>query len=141
MKYDKILRSGDHERIAREIPLNLIIEHFGEESPEYYARERLIAEPIRELVTVYERQIEPEQDEVREPIERTYTLPGCFENPTARKTTLEGWLRNFYRMNGKELLDDFETMKFNSMKAMYHRIRREYGFNVDDIVKIDPDLN
>ena len=133
MKYEKFLKSGDHKLIAREVPLDEIITHFGEESPEYFAWERLNVELKREWLIVYDRRPNLQQGQ------RTYVIPSCGEEPTVRKSTLKNWIKEFHRMNNINLPYDFKKRKFNALKEMYDNMVKDYRIKLDDI--IDPWLS
>jgi|GEM_PF-6256822 len=120
---DRILHSGDPELIARSLGVEVIIEHFGEESSEFYAAQR--RSPIS-LLDVPQKK-------------REYLIPRTTENPGCNYGMLRRWIIDFHQRNDMALPKGFYKRNKHQLQGMFYGMLREYDITLDRVVRSKSD--
>ena len=127
---DQRLYCGSPQQMAREVDVDTILEHFGEESTEYLALEQRLADQLSARGREYQSLPFPAPRERP----RKYHIPGRTESPTVSKGMLEGWMREFTQKNKVTLPRGFNQRNFGQLLGMYRGMLETYGISEKDIV-------
>lgn len=135
-RLERIIHSGDVQRIATTLDEETIREQFGIDSFEYLAYEQRQAELInqqRQGDSVPRTTEKPTKGYYQQ--QRCQRLPGMTENPAKNYGMLRQWLREYYRgFLNEELPQGFYRKNKKELRKMFYDLLRDHGNTVDDIV-------
>ncbi len=139
----EILQSGDLERIA-DLPLDVIFEHFGEDSPEHIAKQRRSLSGSRTSLTYMVSQVPigPAPESKPEPTskpapKRTYNIPRMTEHPLVTAGMTDTWIRRFHKMNDMSLPKGYASRSSQAKRGMLKGMMKQYGITRSDVTGPD----
>ena len=126
----QILQSGDHESIARKVHPDIIVDHFGVESPEFLAYERSQIGKSPTYTTP--------KDGINKPVDNTpdFSIPRMTEDPRVNSGMMRRWLIDFYD-NNKNL----DKPRIPGDKAgrtrVFNKTLTDYSISIGQIIPND----
>jgi len=96
---------------------NLIVDNFGEGTPEHFAYMDMF------------------KWHSQEQIEEQYNIPGRGEDPTVTYGMLKQWIVDFHDYNQMDLPKGFHDRNKIQLLGMYHGMQETYNFYLEDILQ------
>lgn len=69
------------------------------------------------------------------PAQRTYHIPGRYEDPCVTYGMVRRWIIDFHEMNSMELPRGFHRRNKRQLVGMFHGMLRTYGIRLEDLAK------
>ncbi|MBI2111971.1 hypothetical protein HYT52_00345 [Candidatus Woesearchaeota archaeon] len=61
-------------------------------------------------------------------------IPQRGTNPLHQRGDLKGWLREYFQSNGKQVPNNFSSLRLEDLTTIYETESARYGFSISDIV-------
>lgn len=130
----QLLQSGDHEAIAKHLPLEIIIQHFGEESPEALAYMRRQVDRYRSLGSTPQEKKAWEAYVNNRIVINGYQIPQLTQNPFGHSGVLQRWIADFCEVNGLKLPKGYWKKDKSQLQGMASGILSTYGIPRDAMI-------
>lgn len=123
----QLLRSGDHEAIAEHLPLDIIVQHFGEESPEALAYMRRQVDRYRSLGSTLQEKKVWEAYVRRRIVINGYQIPQLTQDQFGHRGVLQRWIADFCEVNGLKLPKGYWEKDKRQLQGMASGMLSAYG--------------